>query len=210
MWTIVPTADPEHPAYSELAGISCASAVHCLAVGYETDTQYHADLTLAEKWDGATWSIVPSDAPGRNFAQSSVLHAMSCSTPTICLAVGYRERTSGTFATFAERWNGTRWVVAGSASPSGSIYSELGAISCVRSGRCSAVGTYFDQAGDFAPLTETWTGTAWHPRAAAASAPPSARIAYLQSVSCAASFCLATGTHGSPANLDTFTTTLSR
>ncbi len=202
-WSIVPTADPPNPAYSELAGISCSSTVSCSAVGYETDTHYHADLTLAEKWNGSAWSIVPSAAPGKNSFRASVLHGMSCSTAGRCLAVGYHQRVSGTFATFTERWTGKRWVVVDSPSPSGSIYSELSAISCIHTGRCLAVGNYFNRAGDFVTLSESWTGTKWRILKSPKTTALPFGISYLLDVSCVASAaCLATGAHGNPANLD--------
>jgi hypothetical protein len=202
-WSVVSTPNPSTTAYSELADISCTSASHCLAVGYETDTLYHADLTLAEKWNGTAWSIVASAAPGKNANRSSVLHGLSCGKAGECLAVGYRQRASGTFATLTERWTGQRWVVLGSPSPSGSIYSDLSAISCIHAGECLAVGNYFDQSDDFVTLSETWTGTKWRVGAGPKHAAQPSGISYLVDVSCAASFtCLATGTHGSPANLD--------
>jgi hypothetical protein len=202
-WSIVPTSDPATTAYSELADISCTSASHCSAVGYETDTHYHADLTLAEKWNGTAWSIVPSAAPGKNVARSSVLHGMSCSAAGGCLAVGYQQRKSGTFATFTERWTGKRWVALSSPSPSGSVYSELSAISCIRTGRCVAVGNYFNHSDNFVPLSETWTGTKWRIDSSPNTAVRPSGISYPADVSCAASLtCVAVGTHGDPANLD--------
>jgi hypothetical protein len=201
-WSIVPSANPPNPAYTELADISCASAVDCLGVGFVTDTHYHADLPLTEHWNGVRWSIVPSAAPGKNFDQASVLHALSCTIAGGCLAVGFHERESGTIGTFAERWTGKRWDVVATPSPRGSIYSTLSAISCVPNTGCLAVGNYYTSSGNFATLTERWTGTRWRIVASPKSTQPSG-IAYLLDVSCAASStCLATGAQGSPAELD--------
>jgi hypothetical protein len=205
-WSLVPAANRSSAAYSELTGISCTDAVHCLGVGYETDTHFHADVTLAEQWNGAAWTLVPSAAPGKNSFQSSILHGMSCSTAGGCLAVGEHERTSGTFAAFTERWTGTRWAVLDTPSPSGSGYTALSAISCVSTGRCSAVGTYFDHSGSFVPLSETWTGTTWRILSNTPSSTRPSGISYLLAVSCTESFtCLSTGSSGDPANLDILT-----
>jgi hypothetical protein len=46
-WTIVRTQTPSMIAYVELNSISCTGPAHCLAVGYETSTRYHADVTFA-------------------------------------------------------------------------------------------------------------------------------------------------------------------
>lgn len=191
-WSIVRSANPPNPAYAELTGIECSSATQCLAVGYDTDTHYHADVTLGEQWNGSVWSIVPSAAPGESYFRSSLLHGISC-TSSVCLAVGEHERKSGSFATFTERWTGTEWVAVGSPSPSGT-YSELSGISCVSSGSCLAVGTYYDHAGNFVPLGERWTGHAWHVVQNAGSTPLPSEVSYLLGVSCPTAVpCQATG-----------------
>jgi hypothetical protein len=203
-WSIVPTSDTSNSAYTELNDVACMVASRCLAVGYETDTYYGADLTIAEEWDGTTWSIVPSAQPGKNRARASVLHGISCSAAGGCLAVGFHQHRSGTYATLAERWTGSSWVRQASANPAGTPYSELSAISCVGSGRCFAVGNYFDRSGDFVPLGETWTGSTWRIDAGPGSASGPWRISYLQGVACGvAPACTAVGTSGSPANLET-------
>ena len=201
-WTLVATPNPSATAYSELNGIACTAASYCLAVGYETDTVFHADLTFAELWNGSTWSIVGSAAPGKQQAQASVLHAIACTSANDCLATGYRQRTSGTFETLSERWDGHSWDLQASPSPAGSPYSDLGAISCVTSGQCLALGTSFAKPGDFKPLTERWSGTQWSLVASPATAALPSQISYLQGVSCAAvRDCVATGITGNPANL---------
>jgi len=52
----------------------------------------------------------------------------------------------------AERWNGSGWRIITPTRTGGG----LAAVSCVRSGRCVAVG----QAESFA-LAELWTGARW-------------------------------------------------
>lgn len=202
-WSIKATDDPLSTAYSELASVTCRSATRCLAVGYETDTLYHADLTLAERWNGSTWSMVPSAAPGKQNLQSSVLHGVSCSQAGGCLAVGYRQNESGTFGALTERWTGQKWVVQSSPTLAGSVYSDLNAISCTSRGKCVAVGSYFNDAGAFLPLNERWTGTAWHVLPTLHSNSSPWAIAYFEGVSCLTSTaCVAVGSSGNPANLE--------
>lgn len=204
-WTVVPTADPSNTAYSELNDVSCSSPSSCLAVGYETDTYYHADVTLAEQWDGSAWTIVPSASPGKNDVRSAVLHGLSCSTTGGCLAVGYRQRKSGAYTTLTEHWTGENWTLQASPSPAGSAYSDLNAISCLDSGGCLAVGSFVDASGNFVPLGERWTGSAWQIVAGPATAESAAGISYLEDVSCTAANCAAVGTSGDPANLAALT-----
>jgi hypothetical protein len=200
-WRIVRTADRSTEAYGELNDVVCSSASSCLAVGYETDTHYHADVTLAERWNGARWTVVPSAAPGKNRVRSSVLHGVSCSAADTCFAVGYRQRPSRNFTTLTERWTGESWVAQASPSPAGSPYSNLNAISCVASGECLAVGNYLDAAGNFVPLGETWTGAAW--QLVAGPDPSTTPISYLEDVACPAALtCTAVGASGDSADLN--------
>jgi hypothetical protein len=197
-WTLQDTPDPATTAYAELNSVSC-NQTRCLAVGYETDVYYHADLTLAEVWRNGAWSMVPSAAPGKEEFKASLLHGTSCSN-TGCLAVGERQTRAGSFIPLSERWTGQRWALLTMPSTA-SPYSELSAVSCVSTGRCLAVGTQF-RSGEFLPFSEQWTGTAWKIAPAPSSPAVPSRISYLQAVSCVASFtCVAGGAAGNPANL---------
>jgi hypothetical protein len=81
--------------------VSCASATACTAVGdYNNGT---TGVTLAERWNGSTWSIQPTPNPAG--APVSLLNGVSCASATACTAVGgYNNGTAG--VTLAERWNG--------------------------------------------------------------------------------------------------------
>lgn len=84
-WTLEPMPLPRGAAGSKLMGVSCASAVSCVAVGYWADRAFRR-FTLAERWDGAHWSIMPT--PNVRGPRSTQLTAVSC-RPTGCVAVGY-------------------------------------------------------------------------------------------------------------------------
>jgi hypothetical protein len=85
-WTVQPTASPATGASVSLSGVSCTSSTHCIAGGdYSTDSAGHR-FTLAEAWDGASWSVQPSPNPPG--ALSSQLSGVSCATTTNCTAVG--------------------------------------------------------------------------------------------------------------------------
>ena len=61
--------------------------------------------TLAESWNGTTWSIVPSPNTGPTV---SALQGVSCATATACIAVGYSQtKTRALSSTLIESWNGT-------------------------------------------------------------------------------------------------------
>jgi len=96
VWSISPSPNPDSVA-SELNGVSCTNANFCLAVGTESNNQTSWS-TLAELWNGAAWTAIPSADPG---ALDNSLVRVSCPTPTTCRSVG-----STSDATLAESESG--------------------------------------------------------------------------------------------------------
>ncbi len=92
---------------------SCSSPASCIAVGTFEDAS-GAQVPLAEMWNGTTWSVQPAPSPAG--ATDSELHAVSCSSATSCLAVGF----SGAQA-LAEQWNGTTWTILPTPAPAGRV-----------------------------------------------------------------------------------------
>jgi hypothetical protein len=96
----------QHPPYPagatgvQLAGVSCAQARVCTAVGFFTNGS-GLDGMLAERWDGSRWSIEPLPAPARTTSNS--LADISCNSTTACMAVGESIDAAGTGVTLAER-----------------------------------------------------------------------------------------------------------
>jgi hypothetical protein len=86
-WTVQPIARPATADEVVLFGITCAASTDCIAVGSYIDSTSHAELTLAEAWDGGSWTVQPSPNPPG--AHGSALNAVSCPTTTVCTAVGW-------------------------------------------------------------------------------------------------------------------------
>lgn len=63
-WHIHPVHTPKtnYGYDSSLADVSCTSGTACMAVGHYTSTQY-CGLTLAELWNGSTWTVNPTLSP---------------------------------------------------------------------------------------------------------------------------------------------------
>ncbi len=155
-WQQVTTPSPASAEESNLQGVSCGSSI-CLAVGADESSSLHVS-TLAERWAGGHWSIVPTAHLIAN--PSGILWGVSCVDNTDCFAVGsYQKRHhhSDTRA-LIESWNGTAWSLMPSPDPHQS--SVLYGVSCKSSTSCLAVGTYSDAAIGYA-LVEHWNGTAW-------------------------------------------------
>ena len=71
-----------------LNGVSCTSATSCTSTGASRErTGTRDDQTLAEHWDGKTWTVEPS--PSLSSTPSSFLFAVSCTSATTCTSVGF-------------------------------------------------------------------------------------------------------------------------
>jgi hypothetical protein len=187
---------------SQLNGVSCTAAESvpsCVAVGNSTTPTSGAYLlTLAEGWNGTSWSIQATPNPS-GFEPSSWpnngLRSVSCSAPTACIAVG--SWTIGSEAeTLAETWNGATWTIQSTPNPSGIDPVpggvELNAVACL-SADCVTVGYYLPLNDYEAPATmgELWNGSTW--TILATTSPPGAVFSVLSGVSCVATACTAVG-----------------
>jgi hypothetical protein len=154
-WSVVPSPS-NGTGSNDLFSVSCASASSCLAVGIQFNSA-NVIQTLAERWNGTKWSVVPSPDKGTS---TNYLNNVSCATARACTAVGVYVNSAGTVQTLAESWNGTKWSMVPSADHgTGSNYLE--AVSCVSSSSCTAVGNYINSTGVTRSLAESWNGTRW-------------------------------------------------
>jgi hypothetical protein len=185
-WQVTPSPSPGGDP-DELFGVSCFGAGSCMAVGWH----YHASTgkyeTLAEYWDGISWSLTTTPSP----SVQSVLYAVSCTGPNRCTAVGYDDGASG-FVTLVESWTGSTWSIVPSPNK-GPYNSVLQSVSCLNSSGCAAVGWY-DGASSTRTLIESWNGSVW-------SLVPSPDVGSgnneLLGVSCTGAMsCTAVGFHG--------------
>jgi hypothetical protein len=173
-WTV---QDPAGPAGAVFSAVSCSSANSCTAVGEDNVLDPNGNTaTLAEHWDGASWTVQHTpNPPGGTFVQ---LVAVSCSSATACTAIGsYEAGTS--FGGLVERWNGTTWTIQ--PTPTLSRDSEVSGVSCPTDTSCTMVGTRGTLTGN-APLAEHWDGTTWTIQHAAN--PHGASDVALNAVSC--------------------------
>lgn len=177
-WTTSTTALPGGATDDFLYAVSCPTTTTCVAVGDQI-TSSHA-LTLAEKWNGTTWSVTTTqNASG---STSDFLYGVSCSSTTACLTVGTSVSSSGSNG-MSETYNGTSWGSAVTTPGAG-----VSAVSCVSGTFCLAVG--YD--GFSGPLAAIWNGTSWS--TTSALKPGDADSASLDGVSCvSATACTAVG-----------------
>jgi hypothetical protein len=111
--------DPSEPSDADtdgdgLGAVSCVPAAACFAVGSYSAVDLPDDNreTIAEKWNGSTWMMLPTPRFTRTEA---TLTDISCTSATACMAVGETDdqQATGRLKSWplAERWNGRAWTV---------------------------------------------------------------------------------------------------
>ncbi len=96
--TPAPVDRPENALYD----VSCASGTSCVAVGVSARTVTSAKQAMAEVWNGTSWSQSPlAGVAGMTIG----LSAVSCASPTACIAVGDSYTTSSE-STLIEAYTG--------------------------------------------------------------------------------------------------------
>ena len=163
-WSIKATANPD-TRHNRLLSVSAVSSNDIWAVGYYdiNATNLHDLATLAEHWNGTSWSKVTTVNP--------TVGALFLGVTTIATndvwAVG-QYFNFGTFSwnTLTEHYNGSTWSVVPSANSSTLDYNELDTISAFSSTDIWAVGLHAPVNGDgslgtFQSLAEHWDGISW-------------------------------------------------
>jgi hypothetical protein len=188
---------------ASLTDVSCPAATSCVAVGWFLGriqgTSAYQNFTLAETWNGSTWTIVPSPSP-RLPGGGAQLNSVSCTSSTSCMAVGETltfHEPGGYLIPhpLAESWNGTKWSIAATPKLANSGAS-LNGVSCTSPSNCMAVGNEgFPKNPNLFTLAEQWNGTAW--KFVSTPPPPTPGAITFSSVSCsAATACMAVGFFG--------------
>jgi len=195
-WTPQPVQGPSGAVITSFEALSCSSSQTCEAVGsYSTDVSTSAGPSLAEVWNGTSWTVQPTPNPaGAAFAS---LNAVSCTAAGSCEAGGYSSTTlsSPDLQAVAEGWNGTAWTLQDAVAPPGATSNAFNGVSCVSTTFCEAVGTASDASTNLISLAEAWNGTSWKIQPTPEPAQASAGVrAIMSGVSCvSASFCEAVG-----------------
>jgi hypothetical protein len=173
-WAVQTVPLPSGTTNATFSSVSCKASNACAAVGYAStggETE-----SLAEAWNGATWTVQGVTLPGGT--TSSSLNSVSCASATTCSAVG-TYTTSSTSGLFAERLSAGVWSMQTMPSP-GSGHSAPGTISCASASSCEAVGlhvVFFSSV----PYVERWNGSSW---AVQTSAELGSAGGYLNAVAC--------------------------
>jgi hypothetical protein len=170
-----------------LEGVSCPSPLSCVAVGtQQLSTGKYTYQALVESWDGNNWEH--DAAPGLTTTTSS-LDAVSCTSPTSCVAVGVTGNLpvpTSSLHPFAEVLTGRKWEIVGTAKLPAGTFAALSSVSCSGAGSCVAVGNYLAAPQGVPatqpPLVEAYDGSTWDLEKTPVVP---GRLSFLTSVSCA-------------------------
>lgn len=144
-----------------LDGVAAVSSNDVWAVGYDWATNpYQMTETLAQHWNGTSWSIVPTQNPG---TASDRFNGVAAIASNDGWAVGEDVYANvGVGRPLVEHWNGSSWDVVSAPNPSTS-FATLTAVATVANNDVWAVGYYAPAAGGgySNTLIEHWNGSAW-------------------------------------------------
>jgi hypothetical protein len=118
-WKQQPSPSPG-AAFNALNGATATSASNVWAVGQDSNNAGGATSdTLAEHWNGTTWTQVPTPSPGGP-AGYSQLAGVAATSASDAWAVGVYTSGPGTpVRGMAEHWNGTTWALVPTLNPGG-------------------------------------------------------------------------------------------
>ena len=148
-WSLMTMPKSTHAVQTALTDLACTSTASCFAVGDSFDG--HKTTSMAERWNGSKWSIMPIVAPA---GAANSLSRVSCSSAANCFAVGINY-VGGARTTLIEHSNGKSWSVSPSPNPAGGADFAPGGISCPRTTECFAVGRRWVKAKTY-PLIERY------------------------------------------------------
>jgi hypothetical protein len=131
-----------------LFGVACASDSECWADGYYVDFN-NDTVTLMERWDGSSWTIVPSANP---VSQRNLLYGLTCTSQSDCWASGFTY--VGAYQTLIEHWDGTSWSVVSTPNASTNQLNVFYGVTCASALDCWAVGFYYNDSFQFQTLIE--------------------------------------------------------
>jgi hypothetical protein len=137
-WTVMTQTElPD----ADLGGVSCTKATSCTAVGQQLVAINGSGYwrTLAERWNGTTWTIEKTPSPGGG--DQTTFDAVSCIQTPFCVAVGSDADKSGqTQYAFSATWHGTSWTADNAPYRAGTNGDYLTGITCFSTSSCIAAG----------------------------------------------------------------------
>jgi hypothetical protein len=151
--TVVPSPSPVF--VNTLTAVDAHGGRNVWAVGYQSLSNGSTG-TLTERWDGATWSVIPS---ANRFTRSNrLLGVANVPGSHNTWAVGDGMLVGGPLTAHIDEWQGSFWHGVASPTVPGT-QSGLFGVSALSRTDAWAVGDYVD--GSIKSLIEHWDGASW-------------------------------------------------
>ena len=156
-WTVV-LQPPSMPGSGQLQGVSASSAVDAWAVGSLFTDVDQVGHSLAQHFDGTSWSVVP--APDGPSATTSALAAVSAHAANDAWAVGLSIRANNLVRALVEHWDGVSWARLKTPNAGHPANGQLNGVAAIAPDDAWAVGS-FGQGAPSRTLIEHWDGASW-------------------------------------------------
>lgn len=182
--------DLQSATWVQVEGLTCATSTMCVATGQANLTNDSRQGWVAT-YDGSGWNA-QYVAVALNDAGWTDMGQVACSSPTMCVAVGYYATTTlgGDYKerAFASHFDGSTWTDVPMGAGYDVAYQEPYKVDCSSSGLCMAGGWEQGPAHSGA-FVATFDGTSW----TASDVGYHNRGGTVNGVSCAQSSCTAVG-----------------
>lgn len=149
IWKQVRVPGPRGARSTELAGLACADAAHCMAVG-NYFTASGKNLPYAVRWHSGTWKVL--SMPNVRGATNPWLEGDSCPAAGQCVVAGAATTPHRAPHGFAEIYSAGKWRLAAKGAANTGF---LGA-SCPATNLCLVSG-FSSRSG----LVLEWNGNSW-------------------------------------------------
>jgi len=126
-----------------LGSIWCQSSSSCVAVGSYGGVASHASIPFADVLSNGKWYATTLPTPPAP-DQQSFLNSVSCTSVTLCVAVG-----SSDGAPLIDSLSGTTWTTTPAVMPAPDTNVVLQSVSCPAPGSCDAVGVGTGPSGTY-------------------------------------------------------------
>jgi hypothetical protein len=154
-WSKVPTQQVPGSVETVLSKVAVVSPSDAWAVGFSYDDAL-GQRPVAEHWDGAAWSVIPTPDPPKGSFENVAAVASNDAW-----AVGF---FIGVSSPLAEHWDGSSWSIVKIHHAPG-----LYGLSGVTASSVGVFGLGYQQTR--APIVERWDGTSFRPMATAPVGP---------------------------------------
>jgi hypothetical protein len=158
-WTVIASPSPSS-AGNLLHGVEAVSENEVWAVGlYDTVVLGQTlEKTLTERWNGASWNVIPSPSPGLLYNALSEVKAVSSNN---IYAVGYSAGIPATPQILVLHWSGNTWNVESTPIITGG--AELRGLCVISANNIWAVGDrdVGVPGPDLGTLVVHWNGSSW-------------------------------------------------